>query len=131
MLLDTSGLVSVFDAGDAHHLEATSLARSAPALLTHSYVLAEFVALCHARRLHRARALAFSADLLESPDAEIVWVSLPLHRAGLALLRARPDKDYSLCDAVSFVLMRERGLLDALTADRHFESEGFVRLLKP
>ena len=41
------------------------------------------------------------------------------------------DKTYSLCDAVSFLLMRERGITEALTTDRHFEQEGFVRLLQP
>jgi len=47
------------------------------------------------------------------------------------MLLDRLDKTYSLCDAVSFVLMRERELTEALTTDRHFEQEGFVRLLKP
>lgn len=41
------------------------------------------------------------------------------------------DETYSLCDAVSFVLMRQRGISDALTTDRHFEQEGFIRLLPP
>lgn len=45
------------------------------------------------------------------------------------LLSDRQDKTYSLCDAVSFVLMRQRGMTGALTTDRHFEQEGFVRLL--
>jgi len=45
------------------------------------------------------------------------------------LLTARPDKAYSLCDAVSFVLMRDRGVWDALTTGRHFEQEGFHKLL--
>lgn len=62
---------------------------------------------------------------------EIVWVDEELHEAALALLRARLDKTYSLCDAVSFVLMRIHGLIEALTTDHHFEQEGFVRLLKP
>jgi uncharacterized protein len=52
-----------------------------------------------------------------------------IHREGLALLKTRLDKSYSLCDAVSFVLMRRNGLLKALTTDRHFEQEGFRRLL--
>jgi predicted nucleic acid-binding protein len=42
----------------------------------------------------------------------------------------RQDKTYSLCDVVSFILMRQRGVAKALTTDRHFEQEGFVRLLK-
>ncbi len=46
------------------------------------------------------------------------------------LLHKRLDKTYSLCDAWSFVLMRERDETEALTTDQHFEQEGFVRLLK-
>ncbi|WP_289501249.1 hypothetical protein [Gloeocapsopsis sp. IPPAS B-1203] len=42
----------------------------------------------------------------------------------------RQDKTYSLSDAVSFVLMRQHGITEALTIDRHFEQEGFVRLLQ-
>jgi len=38
-------------------------------------------------------------------------------------VQARQDKTYSLCDAVSFVLMRERGIHEALTTDKHFEQE--------
>jgi predicted nucleic acid-binding protein len=47
----------------------------------------------------------------------------------MALLRRQLDKTYSLCDAVSFLVMREKGLTDALTTDRHFEQAGFRRLL--
>jgi predicted nucleic acid-binding protein len=54
-----------------------------------------------------------------------------LYVGALSLLRQRMDKSYSLCDAVSFLLMRERGITDPLTTDRHFEQEGFVRLLQP
>jgi predicted nucleic acid-binding protein len=101
-----------------------------PTLLTHSYILAEFVPLCQTRRLNRAHSLAFVESFLDDPDVEIVWVDKPLHRTALALLRARPDKTYSLCDAVSFILMRRRGVTEALTTDEHFDQEGFVRLLK-
>jgi predicted nucleic acid-binding protein len=99
--------------------------------LTHSYVLAEFVPLCQARGLNRAGALAFAADMLDNPQVELVWVDEFLHRAALSLLESRLDKTYSLCDAVSFVLMREYGITEALTTDHHFEQEGFVRLLRP
>jgi len=61
----------------------------------------------------------------------VVWVDRLLTESAMQLLRARPDKTYSLCDAVSFVLMRLHNLQEALTTDRHFEQEGFIRLLKP
>jgi predicted nucleic acid-binding protein len=69
--------------------------------------------------------------LLTDAEVEVVWVDQALHQQALDLLFARPDKTYSLCDAVSFVLMRERGETEALTTDRHFEQEGLVRLLNP
>lgn len=68
--------------------------------------------------------------MLSNPDIETVWIDESLNREAVELLIARPDKSYSLCDAVSFVLMRQRGITKALTTDRHFEQEGFVRLLQ-
>jgi predicted nucleic acid-binding protein len=99
--------------------------------LTHSYVLAEFVALALIRRFPRLATLTFVSALLENPDIEVVWVDELLHREAVELLIARQDKTYSLCDAVSFVLMRQRGIGEALTTDHHFEQEGFQRLLLP
>jgi predicted nucleic acid-binding protein len=58
-------------------------------------------------------------------------VSPGLHRQAVQLLVDRDDKTYSLCDAVSFIVMRDFGITDALTTDRHFKQEGFVRLLRP
>ena len=68
---------------------------------------------------------------MDNPEIEMAWVDEGQHRSALRLLQERLDKTYSLCDAVSFLLMRERGITEALTTDRHFEQEGFVRLLKP
>ena len=131
MLLDTSGLLCCYHAGEPQHADAVTFFNAATARLTHSYVLAEFVALCQSRGLNRVRVLDFSADLLDNPHVEIVWVDETLHRTALAFLQSRLDKTYSLCDAVSFVLMRERGFTEALTTDRHFEQERFTRLLEP
>lgn len=102
---------------------------AAPRLLTHSYVLTEFVALANSRGLPRRPVLTYLLDLIRLPDVEVVWVSDELHASAMDLLGQRLDKTYSLCDAVSFVLMRRRGIIEALTTDRHFEQEGFHRLL--
>ncbi len=131
MLLDTSGLLSYVDADDSRHGDAVDLFGAAERQLTHTYVLAEFIPLCTTRGYNRQLAVEFSSELLDSPLVEVIYVDERLHREALLLLQARTDKFYSLCDAVSFVLMRERGISEALTTDRHFEQEGFHRLLAP
>jgi uncharacterized protein len=129
MLLDTSGLLALHHKPEPFHDMACSIYGTARVRLTHSYVLAEFVALAHVRGVPRRDALKFSDWLLDAPEIEVVWVDESLHREALALLFARLDKTYSLCDTVSFILLRRFGLTDALTTDHHFEQEGFHRLL--
>ncbi len=55
--------------------------------------------------------------------------SLQILLAG-EFLKAHPDKDWSLVDCASFVVMKQRGIQEALTSDHHFEQAGFVRLLR-
>lgn len=129
MLLDTSGLLCLHHRAEPLHQDACRAYREAHTRLTHGYVLAEFVALAQARRIPRPAALEFVTDLVANPDIEIVWGDAVVHGKAMALLHARPDKTYSLCDAVSFVLMRERAIHDALSTDSHFEQEGFRKLL--
>jgi predicted nucleic acid-binding protein len=129
MLVDTSGFLCLFDKSESRHAEAAKQYDADAEHLTHNYVLAEFIPLCQRQGLNRAAALMFASDLVDSPEVEVVWVDQILHEAALALLRNRIDKTYSLCDAVSFLLMRKRGIMQALTTDRHFQQEGFIRLL--
>jgi predicted nucleic acid-binding protein len=129
MLLDTSGLLCLFDEGDFRHEDAQTFYDAATQRLTHNYVLSEFVPLCHVRGLNRSETLAFVSDLLDNPDVEVIWVDEILHRAAVAFLQARLDKGWSLCDAVSFLLMQQRGITEGLTTDHHFDQAGFMRLL--
>ena len=130
MFLDTSGLFCFIDAADTRHSKARRLLDESTMRITHHFVVAEFVALCQTRRINRNVALDFVDDLLTAADIEIVWTGAAECCAELSLLRARADKTYSLCDAVSFDLMRQRNLTEALTTDRHFSQEGFVALLE-
>ncbi len=129
MMLDTSGLLCLLDRHDNRHSEPLRLYQPAGQRITTNYVLAEYVALAHARGLPRQQTLKFSSEVLKDKNVEIVWVERHLHEQSVQLLQARQDKTYSLCDAVSFVLMRERGIMEALTTDKHFEQEGFIKLL--
>jgi predicted nucleic acid-binding protein len=61
---------------------------------------------------------------------EIEPASRALFDAGWKLYCERPDKDWSLTDCISFVVMHDRGIVDALTGDHHFEQAGFCALLR-
>lgn len=130
MLLDTSGLLCFFDDKDFRHADASDFIKSANVRLTTSYVLAELIPLCHVRKLNRKKTLAFVEILVSNPLIEIVWVDENLHNQAFELLKERLDKTYSLCDAVSFIIMHERKISEALTTDRHFKQEGFIKLLE-
>lgn len=129
MLLDTSGLLCLYHGSEPFHQEAVTSYKNARFRLTHSYILAEFVALATARHFPRIPSINYINDLSDNPDIEVIWIDESIHREAVALLIARPDKAYSLCDAVSFVLMRHWELTVALTTDKHFEQEGFQHLL--
>ncbi|HXG82388.1 MAG TPA: PIN domain-containing protein [Pyrinomonadaceae bacterium] len=130
MLIDTSGFLCFNESREAYHEKAVELYDSAKMRLTTSYVLAEYTALAQVRGLARRETIKFSTRILNEQAIEIVWIDENLHRQAVELIEKREDKNYSLCNAVSFVLMRTRGITEALTTDKHFEQEGFVRLLK-
>jgi predicted nucleic acid-binding protein len=46
------------------------------------------------------------------------------------MFRSRQDKEWGLVDCVSFVVMQNRGIAEALTADEHFHQAGFRSLLR-
>ena len=129
MFLDTSGLLCIHNKAEPQHVLAKKLFKDDRKEVTTSYVLSELVTLAFVRGMSRAMTLSFVRKLRTSGTTTVVWVDEALHLAAMALLEKRADKEYSLCDAVGFVLMRERQLAEALTTDRHFEQEGFLRLL--
>jgi predicted nucleic acid-binding protein len=68
--------------------------------------------------------------LLASSVVRVIPQSRQSFLAGLQLYRARPDKGYSLVDCISMQTMRNEGLTEVLTNDRHFEQEGFLALFR-
>jgi uncharacterized protein len=64
------------------------------------------------------------------PNVLIVPPGIDLFEEGLALYQRRPDKDWSLTDCISFVVMERQQIRHALTGDHHFEQAGFVALLR-
>jgi predicted nucleic acid-binding protein len=132
---DTSGWANLADSSQSFHPLATRTYRWARRhkrkIVTTNYVLAELVALLtNPLRLPRPTTIAFIESLKNSPVVEVVHVDAVLDGEAWHLLRNRPDKEWSLADCASFVLMQRRGIREALTTDHHFEQAGFIRLLK-
>lgn len=77
----------------------------------------------------RQAAAKLVNNILAGSDIGVVAHSPAVFQAGLKLYEARPDKGYSLTDCISMNVMRERGILEVLTHDKHFAQEGFVVLI--
>jgi predicted nucleic acid-binding protein len=126
--LDTGYVIALETSDDQHHGEARehwrSFSAALPPLVTTSYVFDEVVTFFTSRGRH-AKAVEVGTRLLESPSVELIQVDEELFRAGWEYLKQRPDKRYSLTDSISFVLMQQRGIAQALAFDAHFVQAGF------
>ncbi len=69
--------------------------------------------------------------VIRGPSTTLIRFSDDLMERGLTLFASRPDKDWPLTDYISFLVMEDQELTDALTGDRHFEQAGFNAMLKP
>jgi predicted nucleic acid-binding protein len=122
---------AIVSGGDAAHQRADEFARSYTGeTVTTAWVLTEF-ADGMARPV--ARRVAFENILLglrTDPATRIIGPSDGLMDEGIALYTQRKDKEWSLTDCISFVVMQREGITDALTGDHHFEQAGFRALLK-
>jgi predicted nucleic acid-binding protein len=135
LFADTSGWGSLVERTQPFHALAASIYRAArvrsQTIVSTNYVLAEVVALLTSPlRIPRPAIVAFINGLKSSPFIEIVHIDARLDQEAWQLLQSRQDKEWSLVDCSSFVLMNNRGIREALTTDHHFEQAGFVRLLK-
>jgi len=69
-------------------------------------------------------------NVIETDAAfQLVRATSDLIQCCKKLYRDRADKEWPLTDCISFVVMHDRGLSEALTADHHFEQAGFRALL--
>jgi predicted nucleic acid-binding protein len=115
------------DQGHAKALAFTNGYREA--LLTTDWIATE-LADALACPPNRQRFLRFFRILQKQQELAIISASRTLLEEGLGLYESRPDKEWSLTDCISFVVMQKEGIIEALTGDHHFEQAGFVALLK-
>ena len=127
---DSYYYIAFINERDAGHEAAIEFSQSyLGRSVTTEWVLTE-VADALSDKSNRPVFLSLLNTLQASSDTEIIPASHELFQRGIELFAKRPDKDWSLTDCISFVVMRGRGLADALTGDRHFEQAGFNVLLK-
>ena len=98
-------------------------------LVTTEYVLIE-VGNWLARSGDRPVFLDLLKDLQADPGTTVLAGDHALFGAGLSLYGRRLDKGWSMTDCISFAVMKQHRLTEALTADHHFEQAGFKVLLK-
>ena len=128
VLWDSSAILALLDADDADHERAVMVADRVASQRRPSFITNYIEVEAHALLLRKlGRTIARE------------W----LLRAGLPVLRALPkeeehaktilarhiDKDWSLCDSISFAVLESRGARTAFTFDRHFRQYGRLEVL--
>jgi hypothetical protein len=127
---DTFFFFAILNRADPLHARAAAFSRSNRQLrLTTDWVITE-LADGLSRVPDRERFMDLYRHVQLSPAIRVVPASRALLEEAIALYAARPDKDWPLTDCISFVVMRDEGITDALTGDQHFEQAGFTALLK-
>jgi predicted nucleic acid-binding protein len=130
IFVDTSFILAIVNEKDELHQKAKELVKTYGMIpwLTTDLVLYE-VANSLARNA-KPQAHKIIDEFLEADGMEIVYASPALFRKGFALYCHYADKTWGLVDCVSFIVMRENGITDVLTNDKHFQQAGFNALMR-
>jgi len=130
VFMDTSFLLALASPRDVLHRRAVMwrYVLTGP-LVTTEFILLELTDGLAGRKLNPT-AVSIIEGLRKGPDTEIIAAESLWIARGFELYRQRADKMWSLTDCISFEIMKDRGITDALTHDHHFEQAGFRALLR-
>jgi predicted nucleic acid-binding protein len=133
VFLDSGYAIALSVESDEHHPRAEELAEQLEAertrLVTTRAILLE-IGNALSKKRYRNAAVELLDALEQDATIEIVPLSEELFAQAFEFFRSRPDKEWGLVDCVSFIVMRKRGLTEALTPDKHYEQAGFRALLR-
>jgi hypothetical protein len=133
VFLDAAYAIALSSPADHFHAPAVALAEhleaSGARLVTTPAVLLE-IGNALSKLQHRRAAAELLSSLRADPTVEVVPLSDQLFDQALKLFSTRHDKEWGLTDCLSFVVMKERGIDQALTTDEHFQQAGFRILLR-
>ncbi|RLC68351.1 MAG: DNA-binding protein [Chloroflexi bacterium] len=128
LFVDTGAWVALADQDDKYHKRAAKeypdLLKRHRRLITTNLVVAEVYIILR-KALGHAAAIAFLESIRSSPRIEKVQSTEELEIEAEDILRRYSDQDFSYTDAVSFALMRQRGIDTAFAFDKHFSIAGF------
>lgn len=130
VFVDTSFLIALVINDDAHHVRALNCQNLVQgSLVTTEYVLMEFVDAL-SRPSHRLLAVSTVGVFRNRGGARVIPATSSLMDDGIRFFEKHKDKAWSLTDCISFVVMKQVGVFDALTSDHHFEQAGFRAMLR-
>jgi uncharacterized protein len=133
VFLDTAYAVAYFSTRDEFHAKALELSKRLDnpdtRLVTTQAVMIE-IANALSKAAYRQAAIIFLEALENSPNVAIITINQNLFDRAFQFYKDRLDKEWGLTDCLSFVVMTERGMTDALTTDKHFFQAGFRVLLR-
>ena len=133
VFIDTAAFIGILVDKDENHKSAikvmSDLRAKKARLFTTEAVLFELANALSAIEF-RERVVSFIDTLRRLASVEIVPANAELFEKALRLYRERPDKEWSLTDCASFIVMKDRGISLAFTSDKHFDQAGFVKLLE-
>ena len=121
---DTFYWLAMLNPDDRHHAEVASYSVVGK-IVTSTAVQLEVMDALAQTPLERVRAIEFWDWSNTSSSVDVIRLNVGVMETGVALYRRRMDKQWSLTECISFEIMQERGIADALTADRHFRQAGF------
>ena len=133
VFLDTAYAIALSAPSDLLHNRAVTLAEQLEAertrLITAVAVLLE-IGNGLAKMRYRAAAVKLLGALRADPSVVIIPMSDQLLTRAFQLYYDRPDKEWGLTDCVSFIVMKDHAIVEALTADEHFQEAGFRALMR-
>jgi len=130
LFLNTAFIQALLNPRDDYHNQAKQLfprIRAASEVWITEAIFAEVGNALSA--FNRNGAVQFIQQCYRTDNIKIVSVDTELLMQALALYQSRPDKTWGLTDCISFVVMRQQSLTDAVTGDRHFVQAGFRALM--
>ncbi|MEW6572152.1 MAG: PIN domain-containing protein [Bacillota bacterium] len=132
VFLDTAYIIALVNKKDHYHEKAHQLAEKLKAaktrFITTDAILLE-IGNALAKVKYRRAAVELIESLIDDPAVEITPLSPELLSKAITFYKRYLDKEWGLTDCVSFAVMEEQGLTQALTTDVHFKQAGFKPLL--